>query len=391
MNDLKFAFRQLLKDPGFTTVAVLTLALGIGANTAIFSVVDGVLLKPLPYEEPGQLVQVWEAPGPGGRNSVSPGAFLDWREHSTVFENLSLRQHTDMNLTGEGEPERVGGLAMSAAGLEILRARPLLGRTFAPDEDQPGKDKVVVLTHGFWQRRFGGQTNIVGRTIQLNDQAYTVIGVLPPRFLPWDRVEFVLPTAIRPSDANQRSAHWLQVIGRLKPGVAVEQAQVEMNALATRLKPLYPAFKKDWGVTLVPIHEQITGSIKPTLLVLVGAVGFVLLIACANVANLLLAKASGRQREMAIRAALGASRWRVIRQLLVESVLLSVFGASLGLLLAFWSVGAARDLTVVNLPRVQEIGLDLRVLGSALAVSLVAGVAFGLVPALQTSGPNLND
>src|SRR6266568_2732112 len=177
LKDLRYAFRQLLKNPGFTTVAVLTLALGIGANTATFSVVDGVLLKPLPYEEPGQLVQVWEAPGPGGRNSVSPGAFLDWREHSTVFENLSLRQHTDMNLTGEGEPERVGGLAMSAAGLQILRARPLLGRTFAPDEDQPGKDKVVVLTHRFWKRRLGGKTNIVGRAIRLSEQSYTVIGV----------------------------------------------------------------------------------------------------------------------------------------------------------------------------------------------------------------------
>src|SRR2546426_7072215 len=270
MNDLKFAFRQLLKNPGFTAVAVLTLALGIGANTAIFSIVDGVLLKPLPYDQPGQLVYVWDVPGPGKRNSASPGAFLDWREHGTVFESLSLRQNTDMNLTGDGEPERISGLAMSASGLQILRARPLLGRTFAPDEDQTGKDKVVVLTHGFWQRRFGGATNIVGRTIQLNDDSHVVIGVLPPRFLPWDKAEFVVPTAIAPGDANQRSAHWLQVIGRLKAGLTVEQAQAEMNAVAARLRPLYPSQKKDWGVTLVPMHEQITGDIKPTLLVLVG-------------------------------------------------------------------------------------------------------------------------
>jgi len=391
MNDLKFAFRQLLKNPGFTAVAVLTLALGIGANTAIFSVVDGVLLKPLPYERPGQLVQVWEAPGPGKRNSASPGAFLDWKEHSTVFESLSLRQNTAMNLTGDGEPERISGLAMSTSGLQIFRARPLLGRTFASDEDQPGKDKVAVLTHGFWQRRFGGETNVVGREIQLNDQSYTVIGVLPPRFLPWDKAEFVIPKAIAPDEANQRSAHWLQVIGRLKPGVTVAQAQSEMNALAARLKPLYPAFKKDWGVTIVPMHEQITGNVKPTLLVLAGAVGFVLLIACANVANLLLAKASARQKEMAIRAALGASRWRVIRQLLVESVLLSLLGALLGLLLTFWSVGTLTSITAVSLPRAQDVGLDLRVLGFALLVSLVAGVAFGLVPALQPSRPDLND
>jgi predicted permease len=391
MTDLRFAFRQLAKNPGFTAVAVLTLALGIGANTAIFSIVDGVLLKPLPYEQPGRLVQVWEAPGPGKRNSSSPGAFLDWKEHSTIFEGLSIRQNTDLNLTGIPLPERVSGLAMSAAGLEILRARPLLGRTFAPDEDEPGKDKVVVLTYGFWKRRFGGETNIVGRTIQLHDQSYSVIGVLPPHFLPWDNVEFVIPSGIAPGEVNQRSAHWLEVIGRLKPGITIEQARTEMNALATRLKPLYPASKKDWGVAIIPLHEQITGEIKPVLLVLLGAVGFILLIACANVANLLLAKGSGRQKEMAIRAALGASRSRVVRQLLTESMLLSVIGASLGVLLASWSVSTLSRLTSVNLPRAQEVGLDLRVLGFAVLVCVLAGVAFGLVPALQVSRPDLND
>jgi predicted permease len=229
------------------------------------------------------------------------------------------------------------------------------------------------------------------RSIQLSDESYTVIGVLPPRFLPWDNAEFVIPTAIAPGDVNQRSANWLEVIGRLKPGVSTDLAQAEMNAVATRLKSLYPAYKTNWGVTLVPMHEQITGRIKPTLLVLVGAVGFVLLIACANVANLLLAKASGRQKEMAIRAALGASRWRVIRQLLVESVMLSLLGAFLGLFLAFWGVGAVARLPAVNLPRVQEIGVDFRVLSFALFVSLLAGVGFGLMPAFQTSRPNLND
>ena len=394
-QDVRYGARILRKNPGFTTVAVLTLALGIGANTAIFSIVNTVLLKPLPYDQPGQLVQVWEAPRPGQRNSVSPGVFLDWKEHSTVFESLSLRQDTAMNLTSDGEPERINGLAMSAGGLQVLRARPLLGRTFGPDEDQPGKDKVVVLTSEFWRRRFGGEMNVLGRSIRLNDESYIVIGILPPRFLSTDKVEFIVPTTIStsivPGDPNARSASWLQVIGRLKPGVSVEQAQAEMNALATRLNPLYPAFKKDWGVTIVPMHEQITGNIKPTLLVLTGAIAFVLLIACANVASLLLVKASSRQKEIAIRSALGASRWQVVRQLLVESVFLSLLGALLGLLLAFWSVGAIKNLSAVNLPRAEEIGLDLRVLGFALCASLAAGVAFGLVPALQSSRPNLND
>jgi len=266
MNDLRFAFRQLLENPGFTAVAVLTLALGIGANTAIFSVVDAVLLKPLPYDDPGQLVQVWEAPQPGKRNSVSPGAFLDWKAHAKVFDSLSLMDETEKNLTGDGEPERIKGVAMSARGLEMLRVRSLLGRTFTPQEDQVGSDKVIVLSHRFWTRRFGGNPAVIGQTLQLSDQTYAVIGVLPPRSLLWEEAEFVIPFALAPGEANQRSANWLHVMGRLKPGVSVEQAQVAMNALAAQIKPLYPAHKKDWGVTVVAMREQITGDIKPTLL-----------------------------------------------------------------------------------------------------------------------------
>jgi len=391
MNDLKFAFRQLLKNPGFTAVAVLTLALGIGANTAIFSVVDAVLLKALPYDDPRQLVQVWEAPQPGKRNSVSPGAFLDWKEHAKVFDSLSLVDETEKNLTGNGEPERIKGLAMSARGLEMLRVRPLLGRTFTSQEDQAGSDKVIVLTHRFWTRRFGGNPGVIDQTLQLSDQTYAVIGVLPPRSLLWEEAEFVIPFTLVPGEANQRSANWLKVMGRLKPGVRVEQAQVAMNALSAQLKPLYPVHKKDWGVTVVEMREQLTGDIKPTLLILLGAVSLVLLVACGNVASLLLAKASGRQKEMAIRAALGATRWHIIRPLLTETVLLSLAGGALGILLAYWSVGTIRQLTAINLPRAQEIGVDLPALGFALFVSVITGMVMGLVPALQISRPDLNE
>ncbi len=390
-QDLSFGARMLLKNPGFTLIAVLTLALGIGANTAIFSIVNGVLLKPLPCEQPDKLVQLWEAPRVGVLGAASPGAFLDWKEQSTSFESLSLLLDIDLNLTGEGEPERISGAKMSAGGLQILRARPMLGRLFAPDEDQPGKDKVIVLTHRLWQRRFGGDTNIVGRAIHLSDQGYTVIGVLPPSFLPWDRPEFIIPGAVAPEEANQRAAHWLGIFGRLKSDLTVEQARAEITALSARLKPLYPAHKKDWVVNIAPMQEMMTRDIKPTLLMLLGAVGCVLLIACANVANLLLAKASARRREIAIRAALGAGRWRVIRQLLTESALLAMIGAMIGLLLAFLSVDAISHLTAVNLPRVQEIRLDLRVLGFALCVSLLSGLAFGLTPALQASKPDINE
>src|SRR5262245_39346690 len=392
LQDIRFGLRVLRKQPGFSLIAIVTLALGIGANTAIFSVVNGVLLKPLPYDQPGQLVQLWEDPGAGTRkNRIAPGAVLDWREHNTVFESLSVLDTTTLNLTGACEPERLSGVRLSANGLDILRARPLLGRTFAPDEDQPGKEKVVVLTHRLWQRRWSGDTSIIGRTVQLGGEGYTVIGVLPPNFLPWETAEFVTPYVFSPQAAQQRGMHFLRAFARLKPGVSVAQAQDELNAIAQQLKPLYPATKKDWGVTIVPLHEEITGQIKPTLLLLLGAVALVLLIACANVVNLLLARASARQRELAVRSALGAHSWRIVRQLLTESLLLSLLGALGGLLLAYGSLNALTRLIAVNLPRAQEVNLDLRVLGFTLLVSLVTGLAFGLAPAWQTARLNLND
>jgi len=390
LQDLRYAARMLRKAPAFTATAVLTLALGLGANTSIFSVVNSVLLRPLPYERADQLVRVWEAPSRGKQNEVSPGVFLDWKKQSVTFESLAAFTFVSMNLTGTGEPLRVDGVRMSASGLDILRARPLLGRSFAPGDDQPGQDKVVVLAYGLWQRRFGGAMNAIGRTIRLNEETYTIIGVLPPNFLPWQSSEFVIPYVFEPALANRRDGHWLLLLGRVRPGVRIERAEVELNAISDRSRALYPAWKKDWGATVVPMRDQITGTIKPTLLVLLGAVGCVLLIACANVANLLMARASARQKEIAVRSALGASRWRIIRQLLAESVLLSLLGGLAGLLLALWSVQALRQLSPVTLPRAQEVRLDLRVLGFALFVSLLTGVVFGLAPAAQASKLDLH-
>jgi putative ABC transport system permease protein len=301
MQDLKFAIRQLLKHRGFSIVVVLTLALGIGTNTAIFSLVNGILLKPLPYANPEQLVQVWEDPGSGTRkNTLSPGVFLDWRTQNTTFEGLSLTNETNMNLTGTGEPERLAGLRMSSNGLEMLRARPVLGRTFALDEDQPGKSKVVVLTYRLWQRRFSADPTVVGRTVNLNLEPYLVIGVLPPDFLPWEKPEFVVPFALTSADAQNRRMHYLRAIGRLRAGVTVAQARAELNTIVDRLRPQYPSFKKNWGATILPLREEITGAIESTLWILLGAVGFILLIACTNVANLLLSRAFARRKDVAI-------------------------------------------------------------------------------------------
>ncbi len=389
MHDLKFALRQLLKHRGFTAVVVLTLTLGIGANTAIFSLVSGILLKS-PYDDPDQLVQVWEDPGTGTRkNTLSPGVFLDWQTQNTTFEGLSLANETNLNFTGSGEPERLEGLRMSANGLSLLRAKPLLGRIFAPDEDRPWKNKVVVLTERLWQRRFGADPNIVGRTVNVNLEPHTVIGVLPANFLPSDESEYVVPFPFPSEQSQNRGMHYLRAIGRLKSGVTVAQARAELNTIAERMRVHYPQSKKRWGATVVPLHEEITGEIAPTLWILVGAVGFVLLIACTNVANLLLARAFARRKDVAIQLALGANRWRVIRPLLVESLLLSLAGALAGLGLAWALVDNVGRLSVTALPRIQEVSLDWRVLGFTLIVSLLTGVSVGLFPALQATRPDL--
>jgi putative ABC transport system permease protein len=409
IQDLRYGARMLRKNPGFTAVAALTLALGIGANTAIFSVVNGVLLRALPYYEPERLVMVWTArpilQAQIGLEDfpVSVADFVDWRNQNQVFEHMAAMWTPRMNLTGDGEPESVVGLSASASLFPLLGARFAVGRAFLPEEDRAGADRVVVISHELWQRRYGADPKLIGQKITLNDEAYTVIGVTAPDFqfprrgeVPTGfylgvatKVDLYLPIAFTPELMNNREGNFLMVIARLKPGVSLGQASADMSAIARRLTEQYPQTNADKGVRLAPLHKQAVGKARTALLVLLGAVGFVLLIACANVVNLLLARAAGRQKEMAIRAALGARPWRVVRQLLIESLLLAISGGAAGLLLAWRLVELLLAIAPDSLPRAYDIRLDARVAGFTLVVSLLTGIVFGLLPALQASKINL--
>jgi predicted permease len=392
-QDLRYGARTLIKQRGFTLIAVITLALGIGANTAIFSVVNAVLLRPLPYPDPDRLMMIRETKLPQFPEfAVAAGNFLDWQKQNTVFERLVATHPASFNLTGTGDPERLRGMRISYDFCEMLGARPRIGREFSPDEDQPGRNQVVILSHGLWQRRFGGDPAIVNQIITLDGQSYTVIGVMPSNFYFLERdYELWTPIAFTPQQAQSRGGHTIsRVIGQLKPGVTVDQARTELSAIAERLAVEYPV-NEGWNVKLMPLLESTVSSIKPALLIMLGAVAFVLLIACANVANLLLARATGRQKEIAIRTALGASRYRIIRQLLTESVVLALAGGVLGLLLAKWGMEVLLTLVPPNLPRLSDVSLDGRVLVFSAAITLLTGVVFGLIPALQASKPNLNE
>lgn len=394
LTDLRYAFRQLIKSPGFTAVTILTLALGIGACTAIFSVVNAVLLRPLDYPEPARLVVIRETQLPDFPEfSVSPPNYLDWEKQTKSYENLAAYSGSRINLTGDGEPQQLIGVKATAHYFDVYGIKPVLGRTFLPEEDAPGKNHVVVLSYPFWQRVFGGTADVVGRPIQLNGEPYTVIGVAPLGFGIASKVDAWMPMAFDPKETanDNRGAHYLNVAGRLRPGVTVAQAEAELKVLAAQLATQYPDSNKGWGIFLMPLQDYSVRDVRAVLYTLLGAVGCVLLIACANIANLLLARATARHREISIRAALGASRARLVRQLLTESVLLALCGGLAGMLLARWGLDALLALAPANLPRVADIHLDAGVLAFSLALSVLTGLVFGIAPAWLAARADVNE
>lgn len=394
-QDLRYGLRMLWRSPGFTIIAVLTLGLGIGANTATFSTVNAIVLRPLPFTNLDQIVTVWETQPKAGheRYRASFPNFLDWKDQTRIFQQMAAYRGQGVNLTGVGDPEAIPACLVSSDFFTLLGMEPVLGRKFSVDETQPGHERVALLSYGFWQKRLGADPQVVGRTLALDGRDYTVVGVMPSEFDFPLATQMWLPLAPTPDDRTLRGARNLLVLGRLEPGVSLDQARAEMSTLAARLSGQY-ADDTGWGVQLVLLRHQIVFGTRQFLIVLMAASCFVLLLACANVANLQLARAAGRQKEMSIRGALGAGRFRVVRQLLTESLLLSLLGAGLGLLLAMWGVGLMRASVpedIVNLVAgLKHADIDGRVLVFTMLSALLTAIVSGLAPAVHTSSPNLN-
>jgi putative ABC transport system permease protein len=406
LKDIRYGIRSLLKRRGFAAIAVITLALGIGANTAIFSVVNAVLLRPLPFHNAGELVTLWERNPKQGyeQNPPAAGNYVDWREQNRVFAQMAIYAPSRrFNLSLGDQPEQINGAVVSTSLFELLGVHPVQGRTFSFEEEQPGNDQVALISHNLWQRHFAGDPNSVGRTITLDSKTYTIVGVMPEgfqfpggsgtvlRIFTPAAAELWVPLALDADTLSQRSSHSLNVIGRLKPGITVAQATAEMDAIQQRLEQQYPTFYVGSHVKVVPLAEQIVGTARQPLLILWGAVAFVLLISCANVANLLLSRSSTRKKEFALRAALGAGRLRIIRQLLTESLLLSIAGGIAGTLLAAWGVQVLSTIVPPDFPRRGEIEIDGWVLGFTLLISVLTGIIFGLAPAIQSTKLDLVD
>jgi predicted permease len=400
-QDLCYALRMLRKNPVSTAIMVASLAIGIGANTAIFSVVNGLLFQPLPYPHPDRLAVLWlRSPGIGIlQDWPSPGQYIDIQTGNHVFEEMSIAQGNSFNLTGLTQPERVEGIRTSSSLFHLLGAKPLLGRTLLADDDQPGKPPVAILSHGLWQRLFGGDAQVIGRSITLSGQQFTVAGVLRPDFLlnnevmptvaSIEHIEIFVPLPLGADAVNRRGDENFNILARLKPGVTIEQAQSEVTTIAARIRE---KDKRDrtFTISVVPLLDQVVGDVRPALLVLLGAVALVLLIACANVANLLLARATSREKEVAIRAAIGAGRSRLIRQMLTESVVLGLAGGAAGLVIAAWTLYFIRDLNPGNIPRLDQIGINPSVLAFTMFISILTGIFFGLAPALRVARVDLN-